>query len=207
MAWLHLKPISALILLTGGISLAVSATEIYGDADKAAPIATKICASCHAPDGNSPSSELPKLAGLPPKYLLAQLKAFKRGHRENEDMAPIVAKLSEDDMVNLAIYFAGQNPFPGDISKPDLLEEGKRVYQGENVKGDGLSCSDCHEENGHGSDKFPRLAGQHAEYILKQIKGFASLHRKTPEVGMLKAVRHLSPREAEAVAQYLASLK
>lgn len=203
----HDKVISALILLIGGFSLTAKAGGIYGDPVKAEPIVTKICASCHGQDGNSPLPDLPKLAGQVPKYLLLQLKAFQQGHRENKAMAPIVATLSEDDMVNLAAFFSGQKPSPGEVTKPELLATGKRIYMGQNATDDALSCADCHEVNGTGTDKYPRIAGQHVDYTLKQIKLLATHVRNAKVKAMQNAAERLTDQEAEAVAQYLASMK
>jgi cytochrome c553 len=64
------------------------------------------CAACHGGEGISPTGTWPNLAGQKEQYLLAQLKAFKDGTRVNAQMAPMVAGLSDDDMANLAAYYA-----------------------------------------------------------------------------------------------------
>ena len=203
----HIRSVSAMLLLTGSYSLTAASAEIDGNPEKAVPIVISVCATCHGLDGNSPSPKLPKLAGQTPTYLLLELKAFKDGHRTNTTMAPIVATLSEDDMANLASYFSGQKPSPGVVTKPELVALGKKIYLGENATGDALSCDDCHGDNGVGSDKYPRIGGQHVQYTLEQISLLATHVRKTEVKGMRIAAEHLTSKEADAVAQYLASMK
>jgi cytochrome c553 len=93
------------------------------------------------------------------------------------------------------------------VTKPELLALGKRVYLEGNTDSGLPSCDGCHEENGEGSAKFPRLAGQHQTYILEEIARYKSDQRSNG-VKVMKTVAHrMTDKEAEAVAEYLASLK
>jgi cytochrome c553 len=201
------KSMAALALLAGGITIAIAAQAIKGDPAKAEPIVTNACAACHGQDGNSPVPNFPKLAGQSPNYLLHELKEFKQEHRQCEVMAPFIANLSDEDMANLALYFAAQKPAPGEVTKPELVEIGKRIYLEGNENSGVPSCDGCHEENGYGSARFPRIAGQNVEYTLEQIKLYASHVRKNGVKAMRIVAERLTDQEAEAVAQYLASMK
>lgn len=201
---------SSLVMLAGlgcGITLALAAEKIHGDPTLAEPIVTSACAGCHGQDGNSPVPNFPKLAGQTAEYLLREMKEFQQEHRQSEVMAPFIANLSEQDLANLAVYFAAQTPSPGEVTKPELLALGKKIYQ-EGVPDTGVpSCDGCHEENGAGSGRTPRIAGQNVEYTLEQIKLYADHVRKNGKKVMRTVAERLTAEEAEAVAQYLASMK
>ncbi len=198
---------AVLALLAGGLSCAIAAEPIQGDPARAVDIVTTACASCHGQDGNSPVPSFPKLAGQSARYLLREMQAFKAEHRLSEMMSPFLANLSEQDMANLALYFAAQQPSPGVVTKPELLALGKRIYLDGNSDSGVPSCEGCHEENGAGSDRNPRIAGQNVEYTLAQIHLYADHVRKNGKRVMRIVAERMTDLEAEAVAQYLASLK
>ena len=170
-------------------------------------LASETCGGCHGADGNSAVPEFPKLAGQQQVYLQRELADYKEARRQNDIMAPMAASLSEDDMAKLAAYYAAQKPAVGTVSKPDLLALGKRIYLEGNTKSGVPSCDGCHEENGEGSKKFPRLAGQHVAYTLDQIAQYASGKRSNGVRVMRTIAERLTKEEAEAVAEYTASLK
>jgi cytochrome c553 len=199
--------IFATALLVSGATLAYAAGKIKGNPAKAEPIVTNSCASCHGQDGNSPVPNFPKLAGQSAVYLFHEMKEFKLEHRQNEMMAPFFTDLKEDDLANLAMYFSAQTPTPGEVTKPELVEAGKKIYFEGNSDSGVPSCDGCHEENGYGSDKFPRIAGQNVEYTLEQIKLYSTHVRKNGVKAMRVVAERLTDKEAEAVAQYLASMK
>lgn len=89
------------VLACSFISTSVFAADIEAGKAKSAT-----CAACHGGAGISPTPLWPNLAGQKEQYLLAQLKAFKDGTRQNATMAPMVANLSDEDMANLAAYYA-----------------------------------------------------------------------------------------------------
>jgi len=201
------KFVVGMALLAGGVAVAIAGPKVTGDPAKAEPIVKEACASCHGEDGNSPNMpNLPKLAGQHAAYLLQQLQEFKAEHRQSEMMAPFVAGLSEADMANLAVYFAAKKPTPGIVSKPELVEKGKKVYFSGNDANGVPSCEGCHEENGEGSDKFPRIAAQNPEYTLEEFQRYAQGKRPYGKKVMRTVAERLTPEEAEALAQYLASL-
>ena len=207
MNFLHFKTTLAALLFTVGIPFAIGAEEVVGDPAKAEPIVARICADCHGMHGSSAAPNYPKLAGQHPEYLLRELRAFKEGGRQNEAMAPFITTLSEQDMANLALYFAAQKPSPGDVTKPELQAAGKKLFFEGNPKSGVPACDGCHNSDGSGFDNYPRIAGQSVTYMLKQIKLFATHVRKSRKMRMNMVAERLTGQEAEAVTQYLASLK
>src|SRR3990170_1013168 len=183
------------------------------DPAKGQSIANQSCAACHAADGNSPLAANPKLAGQIPEYLYKQLANFrpaagKKAERDNAVMAGMVANLSPEDMRNLAAYFAGQAAKPGAAKSKDLVALGQRIYRG-GIASEGIAaCASCHGPNGAGMPaQYPRLSGQHAEYIEAQLKAFRSGARANdPSASMRGVAGRLSDREIEAVADYVAGL-
>lgn len=198
---------TGLVLFGGGIALAIAAQKVSGDPSKAEPIVTENCAACHGQDGNPPAPNFPKLAGQHAEYLLRELKAYKAEHRVSELMQPMVVTLTEEDMANLAVYFSIQKPEPGIVTKPELLALGKKIYFEGNSDTGVPSCDGCHEEDGSGSGRFPRVAGQYVEYTLEEFKRYASGDRSYGAKVMRVIAQRLTEQEAEAVAQYMASMK
>ncbi|MGP1677648.1 MAG: c-type cytochrome [Burkholderiales bacterium] len=184
------------------------------DAAKAQGIVNQVCAACHAADGNSQVAINPKLAGQIPEYLYKQLTDFKaaagkKAERDNSLMAGMVAGLSAEDMRNLSAYFAGQVAKPGVAKSKDLVALGQRIYRG-GIASEGVAaCASCHGPNGAGMPaQYPRLSGQHAEYVEAQLKAFRSGSRANDANASMRGVAgRLSDREIEAVADYVAGLR
>jgi len=196
------KFLAALALLGGGLTLSTYAPA----ASPAATAAANICAGCHGADGNSVATTFPKLAGQQNKYLLKELKDYKSGKRVSEIMAPFMTPLSEDDLTELAAYYAKQKPAPGVPGDPALLAVGKALYLKGNSKTDVPSCDGCHDENGNGDGKFPRVAGQHVDYTLDQFRLYAAGRRTNGARVMQAVAERMSEKEARAVAEYMASM-
>ncbi|MDP1984454.1 MAG: c-type cytochrome [Sulfuritalea sp.] len=186
--------------------ISAASAQVKGDAAKARDIVDKVCLACHGADGNGPVPNFPRLAGQNADYLLKQLQDFKKNKRQNEIMAPIVANLSDDDMANLATFFAGQKAVPAAAGDPALLARGKKLFDEGNTNSGVPACSGCHGAKGEGSPLYPRVAAQHVEYTLDQIKQFATGKRKNDKRLMQAVASRMSEDETKAVAQYLASL-
>lgn len=199
--------------LLGALAFGLGAT--YGTFSFSGPIeepklmamVNETCAGCHGPDGNSTVPDFPRLAGQQKTYLLREMLDYKEGRRQNDVMVPLMTQLGQEDMNKLADYFASQKPAPGSVTKPELLALGKRIYLEGNTKSGVPSCDGCHEENGEGSKKFPRVAGQQATYTLGQIEQYASGKRSNGVKVMRTIAERLTKEEAQAVAEYMASLK
>lgn len=152
------------------------------------------CSGCHGADGNSRVPLQPSLAGQDPKYIVHQIKAFKNGTRQNSAMNTIAAGLSEADMAALAAYFAAQTPkIAGGNAR--LAKKGHAKYK---------ACWSCHGSNANGQEGYPKLAGQHPEYIVQQLNNFKNGSRKNPAMKGIAA--NLSEADMKALGAYLGSL-
>lgn len=192
-------------------------------AEKAAPkadpakgqaIVNKVCVACHAADGNSAVPANPKLAGQIPEYLQKQLMDFKPGAggkaaRANPVMAGFAATLSNDDMRDVAAYFAAQKPAPGSAKNKDTILIGQRLWRGGDASKGIAACAGCHGATGAGVPvQYPRLAGQHAEYTEAQLKAFRAKERNNDPAGMMRTIAlKMTDAEIRAVADYIAGLR
>ena len=204
-------------VLTAGALLTSSVFAqgvIKGDAAKAQQIVTTVCAACHGVDGNSAIPVNPSLAGQHPEYTYKQLVNFKAqggkpAERVNPVMGGMVANLSEDDMKNLAAYFASQKVKPRAARDEKLVRQGEAIYRG-GIAAKGVpACAACHAPNGAGMPaQFPRVAGQHAEYTAMQLKAFRAGQRANDPAQMMRgAAAKMSDQEIAAVAEYIAGLR
>lgn len=190
-------------------STPVPAPAAKGDATKAQKIVSDVCAACHTTDGNSTNPAYPALAGQSPEYIAKQLHEFKAGARRSAIMAPNAAKLSEDDMLNLAAYFSAQLPKHRQAKDASLIAEGQKVYKGGNAGSGVPACASCHGPSGAGIPvQFPRLAGQHSKYVLSQLRNFRSGDRTNDGGKMMEVIaRKLTDQEMKAVAEYVNGLR
>lgn len=158
------------------------------------------CAACHGEDGNSAVSMFPILAGQTPRYLYLQLKDFKEGRRKNELMSPMAANLSKQDMQDLAAYYSKQK-----IKPNGFKADGAKVARGKKVNDDAL-CPMCHLGGFAGQNEVPRVAGQHYDYVLAQLRAFKTKERTNDAGNMQGVVRTLPDEDLEALAHYVANL-
>jgi cytochrome c553 len=171
-------------------------------------VAVNTCASCHGRQGRSIAPKFPVLAGQHAGYLAAQLHAFKAQTRGDPDALGYMWGMSaplDDEMINgLAAYYAAQRPGPGTQGDAALIARGADIYA-KGIAAEGIPpCASCHGANGAGTDQFPRLAGQHAQYLLKQLRSFQSNLR---DMAVMHGVAQgMALGEMEAVAAYLESL-
>jgi cytochrome c553 len=160
----------------------------------------EVCAACHGADGNSTISQYPVLAGQTARYIYLQLKDFKEGRRKDPDMDLMAANLSREDMLDLAEYFAAQKPKPIAF-KPDAA----RVARGKK-KADEVLCTMCHLGGLSGQNEIPRVAGQHPEYVIKQLKAFKARTRTNDAGSMTAVAQTITEQDIEDLAHYIASL-
>ncbi len=189
------------------VLLGAMSAHATGDAAKGSVMATTVCVACHAADGNSVMPANPKLAGQFPEYLSKQLKNFKAGTRANPVMGPMAGTLTEEDVSNLAAYFSSQTAKAGSAKTNGAGSEGESIYKGGIADKNVPACAACHGANGAGLPvQYPRLAGQHAEYLSNQLKAFRSGERANAPMMKVIAAR-LSDQEIAAVADYVQGLK
>jgi len=167
-----------------------------------------LCAACHGVDGNSQLSENPKLAGQNASYIVKQLNDYKSGARVNVIMAGMVAALSDQDMQDIAAWYASQQvTLQG--ADPETLEMGETLYRAGIKELSVAACSACHSPTGNGNAPagFPSLSGQHPEYTLLQLKAFRSGERQNDQSSMMRTVvERLTDQELEALASYVSGL-
>jgi len=203
----------ALLVVLSATSVAPAQTGgqqgLRGDLAKGRPIAETVCAACHGPDGNSSIPVNPSLAGQHPGYLYKQLADFKTGRRKNAAMSAMVANLSDDDLRNLAAYFASQKTITGTAKDRAMVAAGQRLYRGGNSETGVPACSGCHSPDGAGiPSQYPRLAGQHGDYTVAQLQSFRSGDRDNDPNAMMRTIAsRLNDKDMAAVAQYITGLR
>lgn len=203
--------VAASVALSLGLmaGAAVRAADIDPQMKAAAQhVAVTTCATCHGPQGRSLSPKFPVLAGQHASYLIAQMKAFKAQTRGDPDalgyMWGMAAPLDDAMIEALAAYYAAQSPGPGRHGDAATIARGADIFS-KGIAAEGIPpCISCHGANAAGTDDFPRLAGQHAQYLLKQLRSFQNNLRN---VAVMHGVAsELKTPEMSAVAAYLQSL-
>ena len=164
------------------------------------------CFLCHGATGDSSSPLYPKLAGQNEAYLLKQLRNFKLGQRESNDMRKIVADMDDNDMRAAAHYFSHQEPSRGKSAYAEMRAVGEKIYREGNAANGLTPCRECHGETGTGSDVLPRIAGQHTLYIETQLTLFEERKRTNDNAQMQDIATRLTTDEIRAVAEYLRGL-
>ncbi|MGA9853058.1 MAG: c-type cytochrome [Gammaproteobacteria bacterium] len=189
---------------TGAPAAGTSASAPQGNA-VAGQKKAATCAACHGADGNSVSSQFPKLAGQNADYIVRELQRFKSGERKNPIMAGMAAPLSDQDMQDLAAWFSSQTVTPGEAD-PGLVKTGEAIYRGGDKDTGVPACLACHGPDGAGNGPMwiPALAGQHADYVVSQLQAFASSQRSSPMMDTIAA--RLTPDQMKAVASYVQGL-
>lgn len=198
------------IAALAALMLVVSSTaraEMGGDA-KAGKARAIVCAACHGVDGNGGANPAwPKLAGQVPEYLVNQLMHFKSGARKNPIMGGMAATLSEQDMKNVAAYFASQKSKPGTAGDKKLAREGERIYRGGVVHAGVPACMSCHGPSGRGvPPNFPQLYSQRREYVSKQLLDFRAGRRVSAAGIMPHIASRLTEPQIKAVSEYISGL-
>ena len=184
-------------------------------ADAALPgkvLALQVCSNCHGVDGNSVSPNFPNLAAQTEPYVIEQLTSFRKHSRLDpagfEYMWGLSRHLTDEQIKELAAYFASQKIKRPDYpaGKADLRDAGKAVFTGGVPEKNIPPCATCHGPEGLGNLQFPRIASQHADYVIKQLNVFQRTDER-PEGAIMKVIVHdLTPENIKAVASYLESL-
>lgn len=195
------------LLLTVGISgFAHAAGDAAAGQAKAA-----VCGACHGPDGNSMAPNFPKLAGQGERYLDKQLHDIKSGKRVVLEMTGLLTNLNDQDLADIAAYFASQKGSVG-AADPKIVARGEALFRGGNLEKGLPACTGCHSPNGAGNAAagFPHLGGQHAQYIAKQLTDFRKEVDGRANDGdamtMRTIARKLSDEDIAAVSSYIQGL-
>ena len=203
-------PTLLVLVCTGHVAAGYAAEHaVKADPAQAQQIVTKVCAACHAADGNSASPVNPVLAGQHADYIAKQLANFKAGERKNPVMLGMASTLSPQDMGNLGAYFAEQKPKTRAAKNPELVKIGQQIYRGGIMAKGVAACTSCHGPNGAGIPaQFPRVANQFPEYTGAQLQAFRAGERANDPNKMMRDIAaKLSDQEIKAVSEYIAGLR
>lgn len=169
--------------------------------------ATEVCMACHSADGSRGSPANPILAGQHPEYLMKQLAEFKAGKRKNAVMQGFAATLSDEDMRNVAYFYASKSAKPGFAKNKATVSLGEKIYRGGIADRAVPACAACHSPNGAGLPaQYPRLAGQHADYTEAQMLAFRS-NARANSAQMNGVAAKMNDAEIKAVSDYIAGLR
>jgi cytochrome c553 len=188
------------ITRVGGLIAGVIAiTPALGADPTAGQQKAQACVACHGEAGNSTNPIMPSLAGQPQLFIVLQLMQFRDGRRNDPQMAPFAAKLSDQDMNDLGAYFSAQKPVPpkftADASKAQAGSSAARTHH----------CVSCHGGNLMGSEQIPRIAGQQFEYLRTQLKLYKAGARADIDGQMTSSAQPLSEEDIENLAHFIAS--
>ena len=201
------------------VSASLCVGRVAISADPAAGVATEAqkatiqktietCAACHGVTGRSISPTFPNLAAQTAPYIELQLHAFKDQTRADPDaqayMWGMASQLDDALISGLAAYFSKQSPVQGRSGNAALIAQGKQLFT-EGVPTRQIPpCASCHGAKAEGNGPFPRLAGQHAPYLLRQLLVIQSVLRTAPV--MHGVIKDLNKDQMQAVVAYLESI-
>mgnify|MGYP000882057502 CR=1 FL=1 len=158
-----------------------------------------LCLYCHGEDGNSVQENIPNLAGQNPVYLLTQIEKFGDGRRKDEFMSGLIKSLSNEDRVNMAVYYAAMRPIPARVEDERLVAQGRKRYL--------ATCSGCHGPNATGNKSIARLAGQRVSYLTQALNNYRSSTPPRTDPVMTLIARKLPAADIPLIATYLSTLK
>ncbi len=207
------RPLAAATVLglaTMGVAAQPEAAAVAAsgpDAAKGAALSSAVCSACHSNDGSRGSPANPILQGQHPAYIVKQLGEYKSGKRDNPIMKGIASTLSADDMRNVAAFYAGKQAKAGAAKNKELALLGEKIWRGGVADRNVPACAGCHGPNGFGIPaQYPRLSGQHADYVEAQLVAFRAGARRN-NVVMIAVAAKLNDREIKALSDYSAGLR
>jgi len=188
-------------------------TFISGDASMGAQLVDS-CAACHGVDGNSISTDWPKLSGQNQRYLYEQLKYFRDGLRMNALMmsvTPYLQTLTDEDLKDIAAFYSKYNSTVGQAKNDkEMLELGTQLYRFGNIKKQIPACTSCHAVYGQGNSLagYPAVAGQQIGYLTSTLKAYRSKERNAGESSLVmqSIASNLTDNEIDALANYMHGL-
>lgn len=191
--------------LASGAALA-AAVHAAPDMARAKDLVEKRCSVCHGMEGESSSEFFPRLGGQHAGYIVKQLRDFKEGRRKGE-MVRFARNLPEDVIEGLGAYFSQQKVAPHPPADPELGAVGRYLYQHGNRFSGVPACKDCHGAEGQGAPRLPRLAGQRALYLERQLKDFNQRERTNDNEIMHVIASKLTELELKALAEYISGMQ
>jgi cytochrome c553 len=169
----------------------------------------ELCFGCHGEDGNSADPLIPKLAGQFGIYIAKQLRDYQDNLRNHQMMSPIAVVVKDEDMADIAAFFASQPVMKGD--RPFRNRTGKKLFENDDMSRMMVRCNNCHGATGKGQNSgnpvSPVIGGQHKEYLLSQLLRFKKGELNNSQGGVMNIiVQRLSDNELEALAEYISGL-
>ena len=204
--------LSLIILVSGSVYAASEKAEIKavkrGDPQVGSELVAT-CAGCHGADGNSVVGQWPTLAGQRESYTLAQLIHVQKGERMIESMMGLLDNYSEDQLRDIAAFYAAQEVKVGQADSINF-ELGQRIYRAGNLSNGVPACTGCHGPQGKGVESagYPMLSGQKAEYVVTSLVAYKNgerVHSSNAKIMQGIAAR-LTTEEIRAVANYVSGL-
>jgi len=176
------------------------------DLTKGAAVA-QVCASCHTSDGSRGAPAYPILQGQHADYLAKQLHDFKSGKRKNAVMSGMAAPLSDEDIRNVAAFYASKSAKPGFAKNKEMAALGEKIYRGGIADRTIPACAGCHSPTGAGIPaQYPKIGSQQEDYVLAQMLAFRSGER-TNSPQMTGVAAKMNDKEIKAVSDYIAGLR
>lgn len=201
--------------LTGRIGVAIddgSPESIKLRSGTGDPVAGKdksqLCQGCHGEDGISFEPLIPKLAGQYAKYISKQLRNYQAGTRTHQIMSAMAATINDDDLADIAAFFASQNKMKGNGKASDSI--GKNIFLNGDISRMIVGCINCHGVNGKGitpnTSMFPVIGGQQREYIRGQLINFRAGDRSNSPNGIMNRItKTLSDTEIDSLADFVSA--
>lgn len=211
MKYRHLLLVMALGMIGTGCTNIENSRDLANPSVSGTTLARQVCSLCHGVDGRSTSPNFPNLAAQQPTYFITQMKGFRDHSRVDpagfEYMWGLSRSLTDDQIKALADYYAAQTAAsPGSAGDPAVVARGKVVFETGVPEKNITACIACHGSQAQGNEQFPRLAHQHADYLVKQLKVFQRTDER-PEGSIMKTIAHdLTPENMADVAAYLQEL-
>lgn len=199
--------LSSLMLAVTAHANEPTAAAAKPDLAKGGAISSQTCAACHTADGSRGSPANPILQGQHAEYLAKQLTEFKSGKRKNAVMSGMAAPLTEEDVRNVAAFYAGKTAKPGFAKNKDTVALGEKIYRGGIAERNVPACAGCHGPTGAGIPaQYPRIGGQHGDYVEAQMTAFRAGTRANGPM-MVTIAAKMNDKEIKAVADYVAGLR
>jgi cytochrome c553 len=195
------------LLLAASAFANEAAAPAKPDLAKGGKISSDVCGACHTADGSRGSPANPILQGQHADYLVKQLGDFKAGKRKNAVMNGMAATLSDEDMRNVAAFYASKSAKPGFAKNKDTVLLGEKIYRGGIADRNIPACAGCHGPAGAGIPaQYPRLSGQHGDYVEAQMNAFRAGARANGPM-MTTITAKMNDKEIKAVSDYVAGLR
>jgi cytochrome c553 len=207
------------LCLAGAMAIVLAPTALAAGDASAGKAKTAACAGCHGASGASPAPNFPHLAGLGEKYLAKQLLDMQSGQRTVPEMSGLLNDLSAQDLADIAAYFAAQpRQWAGAKDDAKAMDLGATIYRSGNLETGVPACTGCHSPVGNGNAPagYPVVGGQHAEYLVKQLRAFRDGAHDAAWPGargndanavMRGVAARMTDQEIAAVANFIAGLK